>query len=108
MLGIKMPVLCAAGSANPVDFSELDAGPTIHPFTSGHLNAGGRLSTGISPELGNFGVRAATHPVLDYYVFTDGATAQATPRGYRPPRPSPSMWNYTLNEFHVVKTGVRC
>ena len=81
MLGIKMPVLYAAGSANPLDFSELDAGPTIHPFTSGHLNAGGRSSTGTSLKLDNLGVCLEALPVLCYYVLTYGAAAQATPRG---------------------------
>ena len=101
MLCIKMLELVAGDSANPLDFSELDAGPTIHPFTSGHLNAGGRSSTGTSLT------RLEAPPVLGYYELTDGATAQATPRGDGPPGPSPSTWNYTPGELHTVKTWVR-
>ena len=38
-------------------------------------------------------------------MFTYRATAQAAPRGDGPPRPSPSTWSFTPNEFLAVKTG---
>ena len=109
MFGIKMPVLYAAGSANPLDFFGLHAGPTIHPITSGHLNAGGRSSTGTSLKLGNLGVRLEALPVLCYSgALTYGAAAQATPRGGGLTSLPPSTWNFTPNQFRAIKTGVSC
>ena len=92
-----------------MDFSELDAGPTIHPITSGHLNAGGRSSTGTSLKLRNLGVCLDSLPVLCYSgVLTYGAAAQATPEGGGLTSLPPLTWNFTPNQFRAIKTGVSC
>ena len=111
MLGIKMPVLVAAGSANSLDFSELDrdACPSIHPITSGHLYAAavrrlGLLSSSATSasswRLSPCGATSCSPTGLRRRRRQEAAGSPACPlrRGTSPPTSStPSRPGYAAN-----------